>query len=99
MILSTIELKGNVIVKKGLLLDGNVLDVRKVLLDGNIRIATGGGGTRYPYYEGEYVVTPKVYEQYLDTDYKVMTDDVTVLEIPYVETSNIYGTTVAIATE
>ena len=35
----------------------------------------------------------------LDTDDKLLVDDVTVLEIPYTETSNQYGTTIAIATE
>lgn len=87
MILSTIELKGDVIVQK------------KMLLEGDVRIATHSGESRYPFYEGEYIVTPKTFEQSLDTDYKVMSDDVTILEIPYNETSNIYGTTVAIATE
>lgn len=87
MILSTIELEGNIIVKKGL------------VLEGTIEVATGGGGG-YPIYTGEYIVTPYANrETILDTDYKVLTDDVTVLEIPYVETSNEYGTTVAIATE
>lgn len=48
-------------------------------------------------YTGEYIVTPKVNAQYLDTDNKLMTDDVTVLEIPYSEVSNQYGTTISIA--
>lgn len=50
-------------------------------------------------YEGPYVVIPKVIDQYLATNNKRMTDDVTVTEIPYVEISNLYGTTVSIATE
>lgn len=48
-------------------------------------------------YMGEYEVTPKTVEQYLDTDRKYMKKDVTVFEIPYAETSNVYGTTVTIA--
>ena len=45
-------------------------------------------------YEGPYVVTPKAWEEIiLDTDYKLMKDDVTVLEIPYYETSNVSGLT------
>ena len=48
-------------------------------------------------YTGEYIVTPQTYEQYLNTDNKLMTDDVTVLEIPYSEVSNLYGTTISIA--
>lgn len=48
-------------------------------------------------YTGEYIVTPKVNAQSLDTDNKLMTDDVTVLEIPYAEVSNPFGTTISIA--
>ena len=44
-----------------------------------------------PDYEGEYTVTPRLYDQYLETNNKVMTDDVTVYEIPVVYTSNVYG--------
>lgn len=45
-------------------------------------------------YEGPYVVTPKAWEEIiLDTDEKYMKDDVTVLEIPYYETSNVSGMT------
>lgn len=49
------------------------------------------------YYPGPYEVTPAVYEQSLETARLMMRDDVTVHEIPYAETSNIYGTTVSIA--
>lgn len=60
--------------------------------EGNVVIATGGG--HYPTYAGPYTVTPKVEEdQVLDTDGKLMSDDVTVFEIPYFETSNLYGKT------
>lgn len=48
-------------------------------------------------YTGSYEVTPMTYPQYLETQNKMMTDDVTVYEIPYSETSNVYGTTVVIA--
>lgn len=48
-------------------------------------------------YTGEYVVTPKAFEeQTLLTEHKLMADNVTVLEIPYYETSNEKGTTVYI---
>lgn len=53
----------------------------------------------YETYEGPYTVIPKVVDQMLATKDKLMLDDVTVTEIPYVEVSNIYGTTVSIATE
>ena len=48
-------------------------------------------------YLGPYEVTPQVYEQTLETKNKSMRDDVRVYEIPYAEVSNIYGTTVVIA--
>lgn len=51
-------------------------------------------------YDGEYVVTPKAHEStILETKYKTMADDVTVLKVPYYETSNITGETVYIASE
>lgn len=51
-------------------------------------------------YDGEYTVTPQAHEeQILQTKNKRMTDDVTVLRVPYFETSNIYGNTVFIASE
>lgn len=42
-----------------------------------------------PIYPGPYEVTPHSYEQVLDTARQMMTDDVTVHEIPYWETSNL----------
>lgn len=56
-----------------------------------------GGGSSYPVFEGPYVVIPKTEDQVLATNKHVMTDDVTVKEIPYAEVSNVYGTTVTIA--
>lgn len=52
-------------------------------------------------YGGPYEVTPKAWEeQVLQTDGKLMADDVTVLKVPYYETSNIHdGLTVFIAEE
>lgn len=51
-------------------------------------------------YEGEYIITPKADEdQVLPTRAKTMVDDLTVLRVPYFETSNIYGDTVYIASE
>lgn len=49
-------------------------------------------------YEGPYEVIPMAWnKQILETNNKVMNGDVTVHEVPYDETSNIYGTTVVIA--
>ena len=50
-------------------------------------------------YGGPYEVTPKAWDaQILQTDGKLMTDDVTVFKVPYYETSNVFdGLTVFIA--
>lgn len=51
-------------------------------------------------YQGEYVVTPKTDAQTLPTKGKVMTDNVTVNEIPFFEVNNTSGgSTVFIAKE
>lgn len=34
------------------------------------------------HYAGEYVITPRVFQQSMDTDHKIMDDNVTILEIP-----------------
>lgn len=50
-------------------------------------------------YGGPYEVTPKAWDaQVLETEGKLMSDDVTVFRVPYYETSNLYnGLTVFIA--
>lgn len=53
-----------------------------------------------PEYTGDYIVTPRAYARTrLPTNGLVMRDDVTVIEIPYYETSNVTGTTIYIADE
>ena len=42
-------------------------------------------------YEGEYKVTPKVTAQTLETENKLMAEDLTVKAIPYFEVSNLAG--------
>lgn len=42
-------------------------------------------------YDGSYEVTPRLYTQSLDTDGKLMEDDVTVYEIPITHTTNPTG--------
>lgn len=44
-----------------------------------------------PRYEGPYTVIPRLRDIILATKQKLMSDDVTVKEIPVVATSNIYG--------
>ena len=52
------------------------------------------------HYQGEYIVIPSPSDNItLETEGKVMDDDVTVIKIPYYETSNITGKTVYIASE
>lgn len=53
----------------------------------------------YEHYQGKYIVTPKTTSQTLHTANLVMDDDVTILEIPYFETSNLSGKTVYIGGE
>lgn len=77
MIYSTIEVKGNVLIN------------RHVLIKGDVLIAHGGA--LMDRYDGDYIVTPRTYEQSLDTDNKYLTDDVTVLEIPKTVVSNPNG--------
>lgn len=42
-------------------------------------------------YEGPYIVTPRLYNQHLETKDKTMSDDVTVYEIPVTRTTNPTG--------
>ena len=49
------------------------------------------GVDTHAHYEGEYVITPRVYEQEMETDDKVMDDDVTILPIPITKVSNPQG--------
>lgn len=59
-------------------------------------IVIGGGQP----YTGEYTVTPRAHnETVLPTKRKQMLDDVTVLRVPYYETSNESGVTAYIAQE
>lgn len=51
-------------------------------------------------YTGNYEITPKVDEtQTLQTRNKVMSDDVTIFQIPFFQTSNLYGDTIYIGSE
>ena len=60
-------------------------------VDTGVPIVRGGGGG-YPVYEGEYVVTPQTDNAVvLATEGTRMIDDVTVLKVPYYETTNESG--------
>lgn len=62
----------------------NVVESRR----GNNSGSNNNTGNNAEKYTGSYTVKPSVSEQTLATKDKVMTDDVTVLEIPYSEVSN-----------
>lgn len=82
---------------------GHLVGVIKTVAEENHLVGviqtTGGNltGTIHSYsgsavdeYDGEYIVKPLPYDdQTLETEGLLMTDDVTVLKIPYYETSNI----------
>ena len=51
----------------------------------------------YPNYDGEYIITPRVDEQILETKNKITRENIEIKEIPYSETSNEYGYTITIA--
>lgn len=65
----------------------NVVESRR----GNNSGSNNNTGNNAEKYTGSYTVKPLVSEQTLATKDKVMTDDVTVLEIPYSEVSNNEG--------
>ena len=62
-------------------------------------IAISGAEDSYDSYDDGYIVTPRVHAQTLNTKNKLMKDNVSVLAIPYFETSNLSGKTVYIGGE
>ena len=51
-------------------------------------------------YKGDYEFTPLPFqEQILDTTNKILKENIKIKEIPYYETSNVYGDTVYIGSE
>lgn len=81
------------------ILDFNVEFEAESEMSGEFDKFTEVSAQAYPYYGGEYEITPSVEQQVLETKDTVMLDDVTVNAVPYYETSNINGTTVYIASE
>ena len=66
-------------------------------LSGSLSVPEQGA---LPVYDGPYHVIPKAWQgQELETRQKMMEDNVTVDEVPYIEVSNPEGTTCIIATE
>ena len=64
-------------------------DLHQIRFSQNQYILVRGGD--YDRYTGEYVVVPKSSTQTLETNDKLMTDDVSVLAIPYTEVTNQSG--------
>ena len=52
-----------------------------------------------PNYDGDYTIIPSIIEQTLETNNKVMTDNLNIKQIPYFQTSNQYGDTIYIGKE
>lgn len=70
-------------------IDGNVSNAQTI--NGNITYGNGGDST-VPVYDGIYEVTPLAFKQTtLNTNGKLMKNNVLVKEIPYYETSNLSG--------
>lgn len=65
----------------------DIIDDEEVL---ELEIEEGGGGC-LPFYDGPYNVEPRRVDQVLETQNKSMSNDVTINEIYYAETSNISG--------
>lgn len=62
------------------------------LIDGVIDKVIAIDSGQRPHYTGDYIITPLVNDQViLETQGKLMDDDVTVLRVPYLETSNPAG--------
>ena len=67
------------------------------VLKANLYMATKGNTQeQFPYYDGDYLITPKTKEQVLETKNKKMNDNLFVLAIPYHAVGNQSGTTVII---
>ena len=67
------------------------LGIESSMVDMSLDIATSIQTSSAPHYTGEYTVTPRLYEQALDTDGKIMDEDVTVHEIPVTRATNPHG--------
>lgn len=62
----------------------------------NVKLTVAESAMSYPFYKGETEVEPKTVSQILDTADKILLENVSVLKIPYFETSNLKGTTAII---
>lgn len=68
-----------------------IMETQPQVIDFGFEIGTMIGDDLREHYEGPYEVTPMVSEQTLETDEKVMDENVVVFAIPYSEVSNPSG--------
>ena len=76
---------------------GKVVIGSAINLSGEVICNIVTKSTEYPHYTGTYNVIPKTSEQQLNTKDFIMDNNVSIEEIPYSEVSNLYGTTITIA--
>ena len=61
-------------------------------ISGHVTVPSSQAGGGYDEYDGEYIITPQPWDEIvLETENKILTDNVVVLEIPYFETANLSG--------
>lgn len=83
-------------------LSETVCEFHSRLLDENTLVADFGELqfiTLDDWYEGLYTVTPSQSQQVLETEGKLMSDNVVVNSIPFYKTGNNYGYTIYIGSE
>ena len=90
-----VAITGEVGLGKTLSIQGDTSTGKTITLQGDIQ-AIIGIKEGYPEFIGPYIVTPKVSEQTLDTNDKLMKDDVTIREITKHIFDNEKGLTVQI---
>lgn len=80
---------------------GSIKDNKKILgtisCKSNMVATIVPGMISYPNYDGEYIITPGLEEQILETKNKITRENIEVKEIPYYENANEYGYTITIA--
>lgn len=75
----------------------NQLSINGVLTsNNNVLVGKVNTSTSAPPYTGSYDIIPSVEEQILNTRNRLLSDDLSIKEIPYFETSNPYGETIYI---
>ena len=88
-IITPISIKGEI--------SDNKISINGVLTsNNNILVGSVNTSTSAPPYTGSYDIIPSIEEQTLNNKNKLLSDDLSIKEIPYFETSNPYGETIYI---